>query len=141
MNYKKIIKILLLITGISAFIVSLILFIGSFQKYDDGFGISFTFNYDYGMFIVLSLILTITAIYILNKDQDKLPITIALLVASGLFTCYSLGVFFTAVFDSIKYEFALTFKDHYLYLIVGILCLLNFIRYIFQYISIKKSED
>ena len=138
-NYKLLSKILFLVASGLFLIFSIILFATSFESYDDGWGIDFSFNKDYSLLMFLGIALTAYTAYnlytfIKNKDIKDLPYyvfgTLAV-VGAG----YNLGVFFKAISKGKDYQ------SNQLYLYFGLVCLVLIIAILFKYLGKKKDQE
>lgn len=138
-NYNLLSKILFLVASGLFLIFSIILFAFSFESYDDGWGIDFSFNTDYSLLMFLGIALTAYTAYnlfafIKNKDIKDLPYyvfgTLAF-VGAG----YNLGVFFKAMSKGKEYQ------GYQLYLYFGLVCLVLIAAIVFKYLSKKNNNE
>ena len=137
-NYKLMSKILFLVASGLFLIFAIVLFATSFESYDDGWGIDFSFNKDYSLLMFLGIALTAYTAYnlyasIKNKEVNDLPYyvfgTLAV-VGAG----YNLGVFFKAIAKGKDYQ------SHQLYLYFGLVCLVLIVAILFKYLDKKNNK-
>lgn len=133
-------KILNIIIGIVTIIVSLVLFIQSYQKYADESGTDISFNNDYVITLLLGIVIMVYGIITLKED-NAVYYNISGMIMGFLPGAYSLGVFLKALNKAIldtkvKFDFA----GHQLYLYIGIIGLLVFVFYLCGYLDNKKSN-
>ncbi len=138
MKWKKIINIII---GAFITIVSVVMFIQSYEKYSDEFGTDISFNNDYVILLLIGLTILIYGI-ITFKTENSLSYQISGMVISSLVSFYSLGVFFKALNKAIlDKEKSFDFLDNQLYLYVGIVGALILGYYTVSYFVTKKNHQ
>ncbi len=138
MKWKKIINIII---GAFITIVSVVMFIQSYEKYSDEFGTDISFNNDYVILLLIGLTILIYGI-ITFKTENSLSYQISGMVISSLVSFYSLGVFFKALNKAIlDKEKNFDFLDNQLYLYVGIVGALILGYYTVSYFVAKKNHQ
>ncbi len=138
-NYNLLSKILFVVATSLFLILSIVLLATSFESYDDGWGIDFSFNKDYLILVIVGIALTTYEAYTLyaeikNKELNDLPYylfgTLAI-VGAG----YNLGVFFKAVAKGKDY------LSNQMYLYFGLVCLVLVIAIAFKYLAKKNNKE
>ena len=134
MNTTKLKKICLLLVGLSSTIISIILYINSFEIYKDEWGTDISFNEDYVIAILLSLVVLIYGITnITNPNNNAFSLVVTLL--SSITTFYTLGVFFKAISKNKP------FNENYAYLYIGIISLFILDYGIFSILENKNKNQ
>ncbi len=121
----------IILAGIISFIISLILYIKSYELYQDEWGTDISFNTDYLVALMLSILIIVYGICSIKKlFEIKLFIK---LVSSSILTFYSLGIFFKAISKGKEF---VSFQNYlYIGLVAG--CFLG--SFIINFIN-KKSQ-
>jgi len=144
MKQNKFKNIIALIYGIFSSIISLILMIKSFEKYDDGYGIDYSIDSNYIIALIVSvgiIIYTILSINNLKKANDNSKnTTITVFTLSTIVSFYTLGVFFKGLFKAISKNISFTYATYQAYLYIGIAFLLFLISQIPSLITIIKEK-
>ena len=136
-NIKYVIMICL-----SAILVvfSLVFVILSFEKYDDGYGVDYSFDYDWIMALIVSIGLIIYSLFSFRnyqkQESNKNNNIITILTLNTLVCFYDLGVFFKALFKAISKGNKFNFSEYVYYFIFGLLFLISTIV-----IIILKRKD
>ena len=141
---KKFAYLFIFLASLSSLIISVVLFIQSFEKYDDGYGIDYSFNLDYAVALFVSLFITLFIIYIIYCNKKNIPhqneeylIKIAM---TSLISLYSLGTFFKKLFKNIAKGIELSISSYQNYLFIGIVVLFIALYYIIKYIDDKLKK-
>ena len=137
MNNKLYKNISVVIIGFISFVFSLTKYIMSYEYYKDEYGTDISFNNDYFVAIIISLVILICGIWmIINFKKEKELKMISIyggLVISTLVTFYPLGVLFKQL------NKGKPFVDYLNYLFIGIVGLSVLIYFIFSYFEKKKE--
>lgn len=140
-NYTKATPIALLCFASILLIVALVLFVQSFNVYDDGFGTSFSVDEDYlVLFIVSSIVFIYGLLNFLNKgNKESLATTkyLCISVASGLVSLYSFGKFFKQL-AKLGSEFV--FQNYQIYLYFGLIGIALALYAILRFLEIKENN-
>lgn len=141
--FKRNKNILLMISGLVGFILTLIMFIQSKEVYKDEYGTDISFNEDYLILMIVTFSFFFYAFFCLKADKQNerhVQADIAFfLVTTALLSLYPLGVFFKALFKALNKskEFAFMYYEKYLFFGIFFLCLLIY----FIYIAIVYRKD
>lgn len=143
-NYNLAKNITLIVIGALCFIFSLVGFIQSYAYYDDGFGVDISFDNDYFVMMIVSLILIIYSTYILYMDKKCRPLNKNAYYAScGLIgvisACYPLGVFFKALTKALSKNQEFDYIANQTYLYISIIGIAITLYVLFSYLSNKKK--
>lgn len=131
MKNKLIKPILIGIVGFSMFVISLILYINSFELYQDEWGTDISFNSDYIVAIIISIIIMVYGL--LNYKYDNQYYNIISCMASSIISFYTLGVFFKAISKGQAFDFC---KN---YLFIGIVSFTFILLFGYNYIKEHKK--
>ncbi len=139
MNNKLLKYLSLIFIGVVSFIFSLVKYILSFEYYADEYIVDISFNSDYIVAMLISIVLAVCGILQLvalkNKKENKLiPIYSGLLISSVL-TLYFLGYLFKQL------NKGKLFVDYLNYFFVGIVGLGILCYFIFNYLENRKKSD
>ena len=148
MNRRTLIKhISLLIGSLLSLIFSLILYIQSFEFYSDEYGTDLSFNEDYSVAVIASLLVFIYLLYALNKKSkgEECAYSNWVKVAvTSIVSFYSLGKFFKTLFKAINKGKEFDFTSNQAYLYIGLVVLAIFIYFLLSLIeerSKKKEKE
>ena len=141
-NKTSISKLCFLIASILSFFFTLFLFIKSFEKYDDGYGISYGFNETYLIALIVSISFSIFYFISLIKNKNNLKKENHLLILSNLclISFYTLGQFFKTMFKALSKNKPFIFMDNYAYLFIGLVTLGIALGYLFKTIDDFKQK-
>ena len=134
-------NISILCTGIIAFIISLVLFIKSFENYFDGYGHDISFEENYAIGMIIGIIIISCFGYILYKEikgkEEEIPVISMLsgFLVSTLVSFYSLGICFKNIFKDKPWA------DYCNYLYIGLFALGFVVYYVFKYLLFKEEEQ
>ena len=125
------------VVGFVSFVLSLVKYIMSFEKYSDEWGTDISFNEDYIVAIMISLIILGYAIYCLvvsikNQEIAETTGTFIGAIISCLIAFYPLGVLFKALNKEKP------FMDYLNYLFVGLFGIALLVYFIFSYLEKRK---
>ncbi len=147
MNKKELFKkIFLLSSSLISLVISFILYVKSYAYYSDEYGTDISFNEDYSVAIVVSLILfgylLYSLIQFLKKEEATDLSDIIGLTTTAIVSFYSLGKFFKNLFKAINKGKEFLFTSYQAYLYIGLVVLMLFIYFIFVIVDkrLKKSE-
>ena len=138
-------KISLLSGSFISLVISLVLYIKSYSFYSDEWGTDISFNEDYSVAFVFSLILSAYFLYSLVcsiKKEEPMFTEWAGLASSGLASFYPLGKFFKALFKAINKGNEFNYAGYQAYLYIGLVVLSIFLYFLFIVIEkhLKKKE-
>ena len=141
MNKKELFKkIFLLSSSLISLVISFILYVKSYAYYSDEYGTDISFNEDYSVAIVVSLILfgylLYSLIQFLKKEEATDLSDIIGLTTTAIVSFYSLGKFFKNLFKAINKGKEFLFTSYQAYLYIGLVVLMLFIYFIFVFSSI-----
>lgn len=141
-NKTSISKLCFLIASILSFFFTLFLFIKSFEKYDDGNGISYGFNETYLIALIVSISFSIFYFLSLIKNKNNLKKENHLLILSNLclISFYTLGQFFKTLFKALSKNKPFIFMENYAYLFIGLVTLGIALGYLFKTIDDFKQK-
>lgn len=139
MNNKLLKYLSLTFVGVVSFIFSLVKYILSFEYYADEYGTDISFNSDYIVAMLISIVLAVCGILLLvalknNKENKLIPIYSGLLISSLLFF-YPLGYLFKQL------NKGKLFVDYLNYFFVGIVGLGILCYFVFNYLETRKKSD
>ena len=137
-------KISLLLASFSSLVISLILYIKSYDFYADEYGTDISFNEDYNIALIISLALFIFLIFALVrflKGTETHYNNLVYLSTSALISFYSLGKFFKALFKAINKGVAFAFSSYQAYLYIGIVTLFIVVYFLFAFLSDMKNKN
>ncbi len=139
MNNKLLKYLSLIFIGVVSFIFSLVKYILSFEYYADEYIVDISFNSDYIVAMLISIVLAACGILLLvtlkNKKENKfIPIYSGLLISSLLFF-YPLGYLFKQL------NKGKLFVDYLNYFFVGIVGLGILCYFVFNYLETRKKSD
>ena len=147
MNKKELFKkIFLLSSSLISLVISFILYVKSYAYYSDEYGTDISFNEDYSVAIVVSLILfgylLYSLIQFLKKEEATDLSDIIGLTTTAIVSFYSLGKFFKILFKAINKGKEFLFTSYQAYLYIGLVVLMLFIYFIFVIVDkrLRKSE-
>ena len=147
MNKKELFKkIFLLSSSLISLVISFILYVKSYAYYSDEYGTDISFNEDYSVAIVVSLILfgylLYSLIQFLKKEEATDLSDIIGLTTTAIVSFYSLGKFFKNLFKAINKGKEFLFTSYQAYLYIWLVVLMLFIYFIFVIVDkrLKKSE-
>lgn len=129
----------LVVVGFVSFVLSLVKYIMSFEKYSDEWGTDISFNEDYIVAIMISAIVLAFAIYCLvmvikNKKINESTGSFVGGAISCLIAFYPLGVLFKAL------NKGKPFADYLNYLFVGLFGIALLVYFVFSYLEKKKES-
>lgn len=131
MNKNNLNKLFFLIASISSFIISLILYIKSFELYQDEWGTDISFNNDYIVALIVSVLFIVYNITSFKTNKYNIHFK---LTTFSIITLYSLGTFFKAIS---KGKAFITCSN---YLFIGIVTIFITIGYILTFIKENKKH-
>lgn len=127
----------LAISGLTSFIFSLILYIKSYEIWQDEYGSDISFNEDYIIAMVVSILIVVYAVYAIwaeKQNHATLAYEFCGICSSALISFYSLGVLFKNL------NKGKDFKDYTLYFYLGIVTLFLLAYFISCLISKKDFK-
>lgn len=140
-NSHKLIKnIINIVLGAFALIISFIFFIKSKEVWSDDYGTDISFNNDYVVAMIISVIILVHGIAQLVSSSPFTTV-VCNTTASGVVCFYSLGVFFKPLMKALSKHVAFSFDDYQVYLYIGIFALILFVYYVVSYLEIKKLNN
>ena len=144
MNKLTLSKHITFILGsLTSFVISLVYFIKSYSYYADEYGTDISFNNDYVIALVVSLILLSFASYKLYAEAKEIEVksdSIVSFTCSTLVSFYSLGVFFKALNKALSKNKPFDFTSVQAYLFIGIVLLIVSVYYALKIMEQRKAK-
>lgn len=144
MNKLSISKHIAFIGGaLASFVISLIYFIKSYSYYADEYGTDISFNKNYVIALVVSLILLSYASYKLYaeiKTKEVKYDAIIGVTCSSLVSFYSLGTFFKAWTKALSKKKTFDFNANQVYLYIGIIVLFLSAYFLIKVLEQRKAK-
>ena len=148
MNKKELFKKIFLVSAsLISLVISLILYIKSYEFYSDEYGTDISFNEDYSVAVIVSLVifgyLMYTLIKYIKKEEAVYFNDFIGLASTAIVSFYSLGKFFKNLFKAIQKGKEFAFQSYQAYLFIGLVVLMIFIYFVIIVVEnrLKKQNS
>lgn len=134
-----------LLSSVFSLAISLMYFIKSYEINADEYGTDISFNNDYLIALMISVIFVFWLLYLFINEIKATKVEshseVILSSSSLILGAYNLGVFFKALFEALSKNKAFNYLSHQYYLYLGILFSLIFITFLLKLFEKKQKQN